>query len=195
MKNARLTTNLPPSSTPCVRSKRPRVYRHHAHTCFNMCAWCRYKRGRFGRTHGDVLSGHAGFFSVSHHTTHHTHTTTQDTTQHDTPQHSTATRPHNTPQHTTTHHNTPQHTTTHHNTPQHNMTHHNTPQQHDRNNTRRQRDRERERQRKKTEDKTRQDNRRERERRFIFSVVVHGRSLLMECFFWLIPFARETCAC
>ena len=28
-----------------------------------------------------------------------------------------------------------------------------------------------------------------------FSMVVHGRSLLMEFFFWLIPFARETCAC
>ena len=24
----------------CVRSKRPRVYWHHAHMCFNMCAWC-----------------------------------------------------------------------------------------------------------------------------------------------------------
>ena len=95
MKNARLTTNsLPPSSTPCVRSKRPRVYRHHAHTCFNMCAWCRYTRGRFGRTHKDVLSGHTGFFSAArpHHTPH-THTTTQDTTQDDTPQHTTATRP------------------------------------------------------------------------------------------------------
>ena len=26
--------------------------------CFNMCAWCRHTRGRFERTHGDVLSGH-----------------------------------------------------------------------------------------------------------------------------------------
>ena len=25
---------------------------HHARTSFNMCAWCRYTRGRFGRTHG-----------------------------------------------------------------------------------------------------------------------------------------------
>ena len=62
-------------------------------------------------------------------------------------------------------------------------THHNTPQQHDRNNTRRQRhaetEKERERQRKKTE-KTRQQKR--EERRFIFSVVVHGRFYLMECF-------------
>ena len=26
---------------PCVDSKRPRVYWHHAHMCFNTCAWCR----------------------------------------------------------------------------------------------------------------------------------------------------------
>ena len=45
---------------PCEHSKRPRVYRHHAHMCFNMCAWCRYKRGRFERTHGDVLNPHTG---------------------------------------------------------------------------------------------------------------------------------------
>ena len=32
---------------PCAHSKRPRVCRHHAHVCFNMCAWCRYTRGRF----------------------------------------------------------------------------------------------------------------------------------------------------
>ena len=29
---------------PCVHSKRLRVCRHHAHMCFNMCAWCRYTR-------------------------------------------------------------------------------------------------------------------------------------------------------
>ena len=29
----------------------------------------------------------------------------------------------------------------------------------------------------------------------VFSVVVHGRSLLMECFFWLIPFAPDSLAC
>ena len=51
------------------------------------------------------------------------------------------------------------------------------PQQHTETETCR--DRERERQRKKT-GKTRQQKR--EERRFIFSVVVHGRSLLMECF-------------
>ena len=33
-------------------SKRPRVYRHHTHMCFNMCAWCRHTRGRFESKHG-----------------------------------------------------------------------------------------------------------------------------------------------
>ena len=28
--------------------------------CFNMCAWCRYTRERFERTHGDVLNAHTG---------------------------------------------------------------------------------------------------------------------------------------
>ena len=40
------------NTSPYVRSKRPRVYRHHTHTCFNTCAWCRHTRKRFGRTHG-----------------------------------------------------------------------------------------------------------------------------------------------
>ena len=51
------------------------------------------------------------------------------------------------------------------------------------------REREREKKRKRERKKTRQQKR--EERRFIFSVVVHGHSLLMECFFWKIPFARE----
>ena len=50
----------PLNTSPCVRSKRTRVYQHHAHTCFSMCAWCRHTRGRIGRTHGDVLDGHTG---------------------------------------------------------------------------------------------------------------------------------------
>ena len=29
----------------CVRPKRLRVYRHHAHMLKHMCAWCRYTRG------------------------------------------------------------------------------------------------------------------------------------------------------
>ena len=43
----------PLNTSPCVCSKRPRVYRHHAQTCFNMSA-------RGAGTHGDVLSGHTG---------------------------------------------------------------------------------------------------------------------------------------
>ena len=43
-----------------------RVYRHHAHMCFNMCAWCRYTRRRFERTHAGVLNAHtAGPLSLS----------------------------------------------------------------------------------------------------------------------------------
>ena len=37
-----------------VRSKRPRVYRQHVDLCFNMCARCRYTRGRFGPTQGGL---------------------------------------------------------------------------------------------------------------------------------------------
>ena len=43
---------------PCVDSNRPRVYRHHAHMCYHMCAWCRYTRRRFESTHGGFLDGH-----------------------------------------------------------------------------------------------------------------------------------------
>ena len=42
----------------------------------HVCAWCPYKRGRFERTHGDVLSGHTVFFFFQRVT-------------HDTPQHNT----------------------------------------------------------------------------------------------------------
>ena len=51
-------TVCPLETCPCVRSKRPRVYRQHAHMLKHMCAWCRYTRGCFGRTHGHFLSGH-----------------------------------------------------------------------------------------------------------------------------------------
>ena len=47
---ARLGTQKKP---PCVDSKRPRVYRHHAHMCYHMRAWCRYTRGRFESTEGE----------------------------------------------------------------------------------------------------------------------------------------------
>ena len=53
-------------------------------SAFNVCAWCRYTRGRFERTHGHVLSGHTGFSRC-----HTTHTTTPDATQHN----NTTTRP------------------------------------------------------------------------------------------------------
>ena len=36
----------------CVRPKRPRVYRHHAHMLKHMSAWCPYTRRRVERTHG-----------------------------------------------------------------------------------------------------------------------------------------------
>ena len=45
---------------PCVDSKRPRVYRHHAHMFQHMRAWCQYTRGRFESTHGGFLDGHTG---------------------------------------------------------------------------------------------------------------------------------------
>ena len=44
----------------CVDSKRPRVYRHHAHMCYHMRAWCRYTRGRFESTHGGRTHGGEG---------------------------------------------------------------------------------------------------------------------------------------
>ena len=51
-----LKTSVCPSKTPpCVCSKRLRVYRHHAHMLKHMCAWCRYTRGRFERTHTETL--------------------------------------------------------------------------------------------------------------------------------------------
>ena len=103
----------PFKTSPCVDSKRPRVYRHHAHMLKHMDAWC---------WHGNVLNVHTEaflnpytffphFFSVQQHTqnthkhthTHQTHTTTTNNT--------TTTSTHHTTQHTTSHHNTPQHTT------------------------------------------------------------------------------------
>ena len=48
-----------------------------------VCALCRHTRGRFERTHGDVLYGHGVFQRFRPHTTQTTHhTTTQDTTPH-----------------------------------------------------------------------------------------------------------------
>ena len=61
--------------------KRPRVYWHHAHMFQHACTLCPRTRVRFERTHGDVLNGHTGFFSVSHHTPHTPHTTRHNTTR------------------------------------------------------------------------------------------------------------------
>ena len=75
---------------PCVHSKRPRVCWQHAHMCFNMCAWCRYTRGRLNLQKG-------GFPSTTHHTHHNNRHKTQDTTAY---HHNTTTQP----QHTHTPH-------------------------------------------------------------------------------------------
>ena len=67
----------------CTFKTFPFVPAPRAHVFQHVCAWCRYTRGRFERTHGDVLSGHTEFRSVSHTNTHTlTHTTQPITTQH-----------------------------------------------------------------------------------------------------------------
>ena len=74
----------------CAFKTSPFVPAPRAHVFQHVCAWCWYTRGRFERTHGDVLSGHTEFRSVSHTNTHTlTHTTQHITTQHITPQHHT----------------------------------------------------------------------------------------------------------
>ena len=54
---ARLGTQKNP---PCVDSKRPRVYRHHAHMFCHMRACCRYTRRHPESTYGGLLDGHTG---------------------------------------------------------------------------------------------------------------------------------------
>ena len=71
----------------------------HAHMLKHMCAWCRYTRRRFERTHGGVLNLHTVPLlpSPAPHPIHpsaNTHTQTQHK---------------HTQQHTTTHHSTTQH--------------------------------------------------------------------------------------
>ena len=61
MKNVTVCTF---KTSPCVPAPR-------AHMSQHVCAWCRYTRGRFERTHGDVLSGH-----TAPHTTPQTHQNT-----------------------------------------------------------------------------------------------------------------------
>ena len=65
-------------TSPCMPAPRAHVFQH--------VGVVRYTRGRFERTHGDVLNLHTVFSSVSHHTPHRTHTTIQDT-RHYTQQH------------------------------------------------------------------------------------------------------------
>ena len=160
----------------CTFKTSPFVPAPRAHMFQHVCAWCRYTRRRYDRTHGDVLSGHTEFRSVSHTNTHtHTNThNTQNTTQH------------NTTQHNTTQHNTTQHITT------------TTPHG--------ERDRDRQRQRKKTgtgrgekteekrkdkrgEYKRRQDKRTEKIR---FQCGGAWPLLVGVVIFWLVPFAHET---
>ena len=43
---------------PCVDSKRPRVYRHHARMCPKHARGAGTHGGRFERTHGGFLDGH-----------------------------------------------------------------------------------------------------------------------------------------
>ena len=76
-------------SPPFVDSKRPRVYRHHAHMLKHVCAWCRHTRGRFECTHGGVFESTHGLFfhvfSACRNTHKHAHTQTQHhNTQHHT---------------------------------------------------------------------------------------------------------------
>ena len=73
---------------PCVRLKRFRVCRQNARMLKHMCAWCRYTRGRFERTHGHVLNRHTGV--LNGHTTPTQHHDNAHTPQHI--QHNTTTR-------------------------------------------------------------------------------------------------------
>ena len=51
---------------PCVRSQRPRVYRHQSHICKHMRTCCQCKQERFDRTHGHVLNGHTAWGREGH---------------------------------------------------------------------------------------------------------------------------------
>ena len=74
MKNVTVCTF---KTSPCVPAPRAHVFQH-------VCAWCRYTRGRFERTHGDVLSGHTAPHTTPHHADtpkHHTETETETETE------------------------------------------------------------------------------------------------------------------
>ena len=59
---ARENPVCPLITCPCVRSKRPRVYRHHAHMCFNMSACAGVHGDVLNAPHGDVQDGHTETF-------------------------------------------------------------------------------------------------------------------------------------
>ena len=73
-----LLSVCPFKTPPCVRSKRPRVYRYHAHMLKHMCACCRHTGRRFECSHADVLHRH----TYRHTQTHTENTHTQDTHGH-----------------------------------------------------------------------------------------------------------------
>ena len=64
----------PPSSLPCVRPKRPRVYVQNVPVYAGTTRTCVSTCGRGAGTHGDVLNVHTGTFfqCVTPHTTPHT---------------------------------------------------------------------------------------------------------------------------
>ena len=139
-------TPLPPvcplKTSPCVRSKRPRVCRHHARMK-HVCAWCWYTRG--------VLNVHTGFSTFFQRAATHTNTHIQKTHTHT---HQTHTHTH-TPN---THHD---HNDTH--TPHRNTQHHAETEKEDRKKTEKERQKKTRQDKKAREDErgeTRQDKRR-----------------------------------
>ena len=92
---SKLTCFIEEKNVPvCTFKTSPFVPAPRAHMFQHVCAWCRYTRGRFERTHGDVLSGHTEFRSVSHTNTHTLTHNTHNTPHHNTTQHITTTTPH-----------------------------------------------------------------------------------------------------
>ena len=74
----------PFKTPPCARSKRPRVYRHHAHMLKHLCACCQHRWGRFECSHADVLDGHTGVTHRETRTRTDTHWHTENTHTQDT---------------------------------------------------------------------------------------------------------------
>ena len=161
-------------TSPCVPAPRAHVEKHVDVVPVHTGTFWTYTRG-------GVSESTYGFFSVLcvSHTKH-------------TP------RPPTTPHRTHTHHRHHMHSHTH--KTQHNITNNITRRHRQRETEKEGREREEkmkeERQDKTTEHKRRQDNTKEKreDRRLVFNVVVHGRSLLMECFVLLNPSTPESSA-